>query len=122
MNVRRLGNKTGADGAILISESLKRNTTLTSLFLGSEELNETIIHWEGYLTEWIWTDNRIGDGGGVAISELLRMLSNTTLTELNLCGNDNSAKCVLTYWNVLDLNREQYWKGGSKDDNWSTED
>ena len=35
---------------------------------------------------WIWTDNYIGDEGAKMISEILK--TNTTLTKLDLCGDE----------------------------------
>ena len=39
-----------------------------------------------------WTDNNIGDEGAMKISESL--MTNTTLTELNLYGDDNKIKNI----------------------------
>ena len=48
-----------------------------------------------------WTDNKIGNEGAAKISELL--MTNTTLTKLYLCGDDNineSKKKQDKLWNV----------------------
>ena len=44
----------------------------------------TIIKWK------LWTANNIGDSGAIMISELLK--TNSTLTELNLWGDENEVK------------------------------
>ena len=36
---------------------------------------------------WIWKGNNIGDEGAIMLSEVLK--SNSTLTKLNLYGDDN---------------------------------
>ena len=40
--------------------------------------------------QWKWTGNKIGDEGALKISESL--MTNTTLTKLNLSGDDNIIK------------------------------
>ena len=42
------------------------------------------------IKQWKWTGNNIGDEGAAKISESL--MTNTTLTELDLYGDDNIIK------------------------------
>ena len=58
----------------------KRNTTLTKT-----SINNSLF---SFLT--MITDNKIGETGATSLSEALK--SNITLTELNLCGEDNRKK------------------------------
>ena len=74
-----------------MSESLKSNTTLTKLNLGrgdkrkkTHKRRPSTIHSFPFL--FTSTDNNIGGTGATSLSELLK--SNTTLTELNLSGED----------------------------------
>jgi len=75
------GNEIGDSGANEISESLKVNTTLTELYLGSDE-EERNEKEEKRNRRNKRTDNRIGAEGASKVSESLKV--NTTLTELNL--------------------------------------
>ena len=83
-------NNIGEEGATSLSESLKTNTTLTKLNLGGEEKKKThkrhssTIHSFPFL--FTSTENKIGDTGATSLSESLK--SNTTLTELDLTGED----------------------------------
>ena len=80
------GNEIGDSGAIMISETLKVNTTLTELYLQGDE-QEYKWKREGNVNEMNkWTANRIGDSGANKISETLKV--NSTLTELHLGGDE----------------------------------
>ena len=74
-----IGNQIGDEGAQAISESLKINTSLTTLNLGSDK---KIRNEKDRRNEKKWIGNEIGYEGAKAISESLKI--NTTLTELNL--------------------------------------
>ena len=77
-----VGNKIGDEGAKTISESLKINTSLTTLHLSGDEK----IRNEKKRTKWNemkeWIGNQIGSEGAKRISESLKI--NTSLTTLNL--------------------------------------
>ena len=84
-------NNIGDSGARMISEVLKRNSTLTILDLGGDE-NEEWIYNENRdkvieMKIEKWTGSKIGDEGARMISEGLK--SNSSLTELNLLGDEN---------------------------------
>ena len=80
------GNEIGDSGAIMISETLKVNTTLTELYLQGDE-QEYKWKREGNEKERNkWTGNKIGDEGASKISESLKV--NTTLTDLWLGGDE----------------------------------
>jgi len=91
LDMRR--NAIGNEGARMISESLKINTTLTSLSLwwndiGAEEarmINESLKINTALTFLNLWY-NKIGDEGAMMISESL--MNNTTLTELSLFRNN----------------------------------
>ena len=76
----------------MISESLKINTTLTELYLFSEDkiMKMKIEIGERELEKLIWTDNNIGAEGAKTISESLKI--NTTLTGLELGSDDKIMK------------------------------
>ena len=86
------GNGIGAEGAIQISESLKTNTTLTELNLYRDDTYSQDNNKQMKEMKWNtnpikqWTGNQIGAEGAIAISESLK--TNTTMTELNLGGDD----------------------------------
>ena len=73
-----------------------------------------------------WTGNYIGDKGAVKISESL--MTNTTLTELNLSCDDNIIKNIeeMIYKEIkkkrntkmqkIEIDREQYWRWRSNED------
>jgi len=110
------GNNIGESGARMISESLKTNTTLTTLSLNGDEkwskmkwiiiiikktkewknemknINDnenTEERWQ--MIKWkIWTGNNIGESGTRMISESLK--TNTTLTVLNLSCDEKWSK------------------------------
>jgi len=71
------GNNIGDSGAIILSESLKNNTTLTELWLNGEYNEWWIMIEEG--DEWCdeRTDNSIGGEGARMIIEFMK--SNTSL-------------------------------------------
>ena len=75
----------------MISEALKSNSTLTTLYLGGDEnwRNEmNCMTWQREKKgKIIWTDNNIGESGARMISEALK--SNRTLIELHLEGDEN---------------------------------
>ena len=87
----------GIEGAKTISESLKINTSLTTLDLGSDER----IRKEKVEMKWNdkWKGNEIGDEGTQAISESLKI--NTSLTSLNLWGDEKNWK-----WKEVEENNE----------------
>ena len=79
-----IGNKIGCEGAKTISETLKINTSLTSLILWSDEKIRNVMREKNEL-EWKWwiiIGNEIGSEGAKTISETLKI--NTSLTELDL--------------------------------------
>ena len=93
------GNKTGETGAISLSEALKSNTTLTKLNLGcedkkKEDTQKTSINNSLFSILITSTDNYIGETGATSLSEALK--SNTTLTQLNLKGEDKRKKTQKT--------------------------
>ena len=72
-----------------MSESLKSNTALTALYLEGEDKRKThkaSINNSLFLFLITSTDNKIGDTGAKSLGKALK--SNTTLTELNLWGED----------------------------------
>ena len=84
------GNEIGDTGTMSLSEALKSNTTLTELYLSSEDKRKkthkrhpSTIH-SSFL--FISTGNSIGDAGATSLSESLK--TNTTLTALNLSCED----------------------------------
>ena len=83
-------NKIGEIGTTYLSESLKSNTTLTELYLRSEDKKKEDtkdIHKQFTLFLIITsTGNKIRDTGATSLSESLK--SNTTLTELYLSSED----------------------------------
>ena len=83
-------NDIGEKGVILLSEALKSNTTLIELNLGREDKRKKThkdIHQQiALIFLLISTDTKIGDTGATSLSEALK--SNTTLTKLNLRGED----------------------------------
>ena len=87
-------NKIGDEGARMISESLKTNTTLTELNLSNDEYNENMKNEKKL---WLlWTVNNIGESGTKMISESLK--TNTTLTTLWLGGDE-------VEWNEMNIIR-----------------
>ena len=88
-------NGIGETGAKSLSESLKSNTTLTKLDLrGKDKRNKTQKRHPSTIHSFLFlntsTDNEIGDTGVKSLSESLK--SNTTLTKLNLRGEDKRKK------------------------------
>ena len=82
-------NQIEHEGAKTIGESLKINTSLTELDLGSDEKirnKREKMKWSE-MKEWI--DNQIGNEGAKTISESLKI--NTSLTEMYL-GCDKNKK------------------------------
>ena len=82
-------NNIGETGTTSLSEALKSNTTLTELYLRSEDKRKkthqrhpSTNHSFSFL--FSSTGNKIGDTGAASLSESLK--SNTTLTKLNLWG------------------------------------
>ena len=88
-------NNIGAEGARLMSEALKTNTTLTTLNLSCEqgktkrqcEWHDDVVQMQHNTTQQ--TGNRIGAEGAGLMSEALK--TNTTLTTLNL-GSEQEDK------------------------------
>ena len=81
-----IDNDIGNEGAKALRESLKINTSLTSVNLGGDEK----IRNENERIEWKrndkWIVNQIGDEGAKSVSESLKI--NTSLTELYLSGDE----------------------------------
>ena len=82
-------NNIGDTGITSLSEALKSNTTLIKLYLGGEnkrrhQRHTSTIHFFPFLL--ISTDNWSGETGVTSLSEALK--SNTTLTKLDLSGED----------------------------------
>ena len=113
----------------MISEVLKSNSTLTDLELRCDE-NEEWIYKENKDKKIEmkkmkkWTDNHIGAEGARMISEGLR--SNSTLTTLNLRGEENEEWIdsedrgkLIEMESVM--NRQQYWRWRSENDKWRIE-
>jgi len=79
-------NKLGEEGAGIISEALKSNTTLTSLnFEGEKKIEEQLRSYWIHVHNKIWLGNEIGNEGARMVSESLK--TNTTLTDLNMSGD-----------------------------------
>lgn len=72
----------GIDGAQVLCELLKKNTTLTILNLDSKDMLLRNLKSAWY--KRMNTDNWIGAKGTIPLSSML--LQNTTLVELSLCG------------------------------------
>ena len=87
-------NKVGETGATSLSEALKLNTALTKLNMGSntkERRHTKDIHQQIPLSFLLAsTGNSIGDTGATSLGEAL--MSNTTLTDLDLGGEDKRKK------------------------------
>ena len=88
------GNEIGDMGATSSSEVLKSNTTLTKLNLSCEDKRKKtqMTSINNLLFSFLFTStvNKIGDTGAASLSESLK--SNTTLTQLNLSGEDKRKK------------------------------
>ena len=110
-------NNIGERGATSLSEVLKSNTTLTQLYLGGEDKrknthkrNPSAI--DSFLFLFTTTGNHIGDTGAASFSEALK--SNTTLTKLDLSGEDERKTHKKTSINnslfflSLHIDRQQY--------------
>ena len=79
-------NQIGDEGAKTISESLKINTSLTTLYLwGDDKIRNENERWNEKWNEK-WIGNEIGYEGAKAISESLK--NNTSLTKLDLAGDE----------------------------------
>jgi len=82
-----IGNRIQDLGAELLGEALKRNYTLTELYLESAELNNE----EGEEDKWDeWTGNEIGDLGVRKMAEGLK--HNNSLIKLYLNGDKQQMK------------------------------
>ena len=88
-------NEIGDTGVVSLSKALKSNTTLTELNLESEDKRRkthkrhpSTIHSSLFLFNL--TGNKIGNTGAKSLGESLK--SNTTLTALNLSGEDKRKK------------------------------
>ena len=94
LNTLSTDNTIGKSGAASLSESLKSNTTLTALILKSEDKRKRTHKRHPSIVTFFFlflsTDNDIGDTGATSLSELLK--SNTTLTYLDLSGEDKRQK------------------------------
>ena len=89
------GNEFGDTGATSLSEALKSNTTLTQLnLMGEKKRKKTHKRHpstnQSFHFLFTSTDNKIGERGSTSLSEALK--SNTTLTTLNLSGEDKRKK------------------------------
>ena len=83
------GNKIGNRGATSLSKSLKSNTTLTELYLSCEDKRKkTHKRHQQFILSLIFTFtvNKIRKRGAISLNESLK--SNTTLTKLNLGGEN----------------------------------
>ena len=78
-------NGIGVEGVKAMSETLKDNTTLTSLNLWSEKGRKMEKRKKGINIEQM-TGNKIGAEGAKEMSEILK--ENTTLTSLDLGGEE----------------------------------
>eukprot|EP01127_Copromyxa_protea_P002017 TRINITY_DN1190_c0_g2_i1.p1 TRINITY_DN1190_c0_g2~~TRINITY_DN1190_c0_g2_i1.p1 ORF type:complete len:537 (+),score=84.08 TRINITY_DN1190_c0_g2_i1:31-1641(+) len=103
-------NKIGDDGARLISEAFKWNTTLTSLQLCWNQIGDSgatylceALKVNTTLTSLDLQRNDIGDSGVMLISELLK--ENNTLTCLELSMNDVGEHGVRFLTNSLKVNK-----------------
>ena len=88
------GNGIGDDGAMLVGEVLKGNTTLKALFVEGLWIVET--HGFDDETQVICcglTDNGVGDDGAMALAQSLE--HNTTLTALYIGGLSPKHTCLL---------------------------
>lgn len=86
-------NQLGSEGVKGMSIGLKVNTALTKLNLSCEFMNEIKTTGRNNHISWIWIavgqDNMIGADGIQFLSEALQF--NTTLTELNISGEQRKA-------------------------------
>ena len=79
-----------------LTQTLKTNTTLTKPHQCSKDKKKerkrhpSTIHYSFFLFLFTSTDNKIEERGATSLSEALK--SNTTLTELNLWGEDKMKK------------------------------
>ena len=55
----------------------------------------------------IWTGNDLGDSGAIVICESLK--TNTTLTTLDLSGNEVKIKWIVIIKNTKEWNEEYKW-------------
>ena len=83
------GNKIGDTGATSLSESLKSNTTLTKLYIGSENKREKTRQWHpstihSSFFSPLSTDNWIGRAGSQSLIEALKI--NKTLKFIGFDG------------------------------------
>ena len=95
-------NNIGDTGITSLSEALKSNTTLIKLYLGGEnkrrhQRHTSTIHFFPFLL--ISTDNWSGETGVTSLSEALK--SNTTLTKLDLSGEDKKNTKKTSFINSL---------------------
>ena len=74
-------NNIGDEEAKKISEALRKNDSLTELFLMSNEQNQ---YGERSNTDLKWKENVIEDKGAEALTEALE--NNSSLTRLNMSG------------------------------------
>ena len=83
-------NKIGERGATSLSDALKSNTTLTKLYLGGEDKRNSTqmasVNKPLFPILIKPTGNKIGERGATSLGDALK--SNTTLTELDLRGED----------------------------------
>lgn len=87
------GNHIGPEGATAIATALKTNSTLTTLKLGWERIQDegvfsiaSALQSNAVLTTLSLISNEIGNGGAMAIARALE--TNVTLTTLDLSYND----------------------------------
>ena len=92
-------NKIGDTGATSLSETLKSNTTLTSLSLDGEDKRRHKRHPStSHSFPFLFSSTgNIGDTGATSLSETLK--SNTTLTRLSLGSEDKKKHTQKTYIN-----------------------
>ena len=94
-----------------MSEPLKSNTTLTKLNLSGEQkkgTQKTSINNSLFSILITSTGNEFGDTGATSLNKALK--SNTTLTKLNLSGEDKKTNtsdvCLIVHSHSYDLEQE----------------
>ena len=112
--IKSTANNIGYIGATSLSDALKSNTTLTQLNLWCKhkKRNSTqIASIDKSLFSIIIksTGNKIGERGAKTMSDALK--SNTTLTKLNLCREDerNNTNGIHSF-HYHQINRKQDWR------------
>ena len=103
------GNDLGMQGAKVLGESLKNNSTLTKLHLNSIYIYLYMLYsCETKIV--LQTDCNIGIEGTTILCDVLK--NNSTLTQLDLSRDDKTKREVHSFYMKL-LYRKQHWKGRS---------